>query len=234
MLDFTDISRASDDAKGDDLILNSYNTDGTIDGSELKSDVEVPVKSDVEVPVVENTFFSQQLAVAAADAVTMFQRMSSSISVTTAPVPVQEETKGAEEEKTDDAIDGLEEKDVGGDDDAITEDIGNNQEGEKGDNTVEKDTSENGGWLGDEAAKGSTSSDDACADEKDISNDQVSPANDLAQFGSDVKNTNVAKQDADPTVVVATGDTTESAKDVEEDDEEDGSPFNVCTDLFRF
>jgi len=234
VLDLTDISRASDDAKGDDLILNSYNTDGTIDGSELKSDVEVPVKSDVEVPVIENTFFSQQLAVAAADAVSMFQRMSSSISVATAPVPVQEETKGAEEEKTDDAIDGLEEKDVGGDDDVINDDIGDNHEGEKGDDTVEKDTNEDGGWLGDEAAKDYTSSEDVWADEKDISNDQISPADDLAQFGSDVKNTDVAKQDADPTVVVATGDITESAKDVKEEDEEDGSPFNVCTDLFRF
>ena len=236
MLDFGDISRASTDGNGDEFILNSYNTDGAIDGSQLKSDAEVPV--------VENTSFSQQLAVAAADAASMFQRMSSTMSVATAPVPIQcEKKQGNEGEKVkDDAIsDRLTEGNV---DEAGIKAIEDNHEGEEKEDAIEKDTTSKGdeglivGWpsveekdQGDEDAKGSTFAEDVVANGKDIARKDEFPAtNDSVQFGGDTTtNANVVAEDTNPPIDGLVDNSGQAAEV-----EEDGSPFNVCTDLFRF
>ena len=235
MLDFGDISRASTDGNGDDFILNSYNTDGTIDGSQLKSDAEVPV--------VESTSFSQQLAVAAADAANMFQRMSSTMSVATAPVPIQSEKKqGNEEEKKDDAVsDHLVEGNAG---EAGIKAIGENNEDESEEDTIKKDddASKDGRGLivawpsmeeknqGGENAKDSTSAKDVVSNDEDITNGKD---DEYFQSGGDAtKNADVIVEDTDSPPAANT--LADSIGQTEVEDEEDGSPFNVCTDLFRF
>ena len=236
MLDFGDISRASTDGNGDDFILNSYNTDGTIDGSQLKSDAEVPV--------VESTSFSQQLAVAAADAANMFQRMSSTMSVATAPVPIQSEQKqgNEEEKKKDDTVsDHLVEGDAG---EAGIKAIGDNNEDESKEDTIKKDddASKDGRGLivawpsteeknqGGENAKDSTSAKDVVSNDENIANGKD---DDSFQSGGDAtKNAHVIVEDTDSPPAANT--LADSIGQTEVEDEEDGSPFNVCTDLFRF
>ena len=235
MLDFGDISRASTDGNGDDFILNSYNTDGTIDGSQLKSDAEVPV--------VESTSFSQQLAVAAADAANMLQRMSSTMSVATAPVPIQSEKKqgNEEEKKKDDAVSGhLVEGDAG---EAGIKTIGENNDDESEEDTIKKDgdASKDGRGLivawpsteeknqGGENAKDSTSAKDVSNDE-DITNGKDDES--YQSGGGATKNADVIVEDTDSPPAANT--LADSIGQTEVEDEEDGSPFNVCTDLFRF
>ena len=198
MLDFGDISRTSTDGNGDEFILNSYNTDGTIDDSQLKSDAEVPI--------VEDTSFSQQLAVAAADAATMLQRMSS-LSVVPVPIPIQTEEKDNEEEEKDDAAGASLVKGVDGD----TEDIEGNtpKDGAKQKDQPEEDTPDEAKEkVGDEAAK---DSDDA------------------------TKITDEKEEDVDSSGTGTTAPADNAGVIAEEEDaEEDESPFNVCTNLFRF
>ena len=214
VLDFGDISHASTDGNGDDFILNSYNTDGTIDGSQLKSDAEVPA-------VENNASFSQQLAVAAADA---FQRMSSTMSVATAPVPLQSEKKqGNEEEKEekDDAMNGNE---------ADAKSIGESNEGES-----KGDTGKDGdglivGWPSVEE-KNQGNEKDVVANDGVITNGEddvpATSSNDSAQFSGD------ATKNADDSPPSA-NTLADSNGQAEVEDEKDESPFNVCTDLFRF
>ena len=177
---------------------------------------------------------------AAADAASMFQRMSSTMSVATAPVPIQcEKKEGNEGEKMkDDAIsDRLAE---GNADEAGIKAIGDNHEGEKKEDTIEKDASkgDNGlivGWpnveeknQGDDNSKGSTFAEDVVADGKDIARKDEFPAtNDSVQFGGDAtKNTDVVAEDTNPPV--------DGLADNNGQAEVDDAPFNVCTDLFRF
>jgi hypothetical protein len=191
VLDFGDISHASTDGNGDDCILNSDNTDGTIDGSQLKRDAEVPV--------VESTLFSQQwpsssswwipdretATAAAADAVNMFQRISSTMTVSTASVPTQTEEKN----------------DVG---DRLMESVGgvNAQD-------IEGDRSKDGAKHVDQK-------------EEDAPNEGLNATNDddVGHEGVNSKGTGIT------TAADITGGIAE-----EEDGEEDGSPFNVCTNL---
>jgi len=198
VLDIGDISRTSTDGNGDEFILNSYNTDGTIDDSQLKSDAEVPI--------VEDTSFSQQLAVAAADAATMLQRMSS-LSVVPVPIPIQTEEKDNEEEEKDDAAGASLVKGVDGD----TEDIEGNtpKDGAKQKDQPEEDTPDEAKEkVGDEAAK---DSDDA------------------------TKITDEKEEDVDSSGTGTTAPADNAGVIAEEEDaEEDESPFNVCTNLFRF
>ena len=198
VLDFGVISRTSTDGNGDEFILNSYNTDGTIDESQLKSDAEVPI--------VEDTSFSQQLAVAAADAATMLQRMSS-LSVVPVPIPIQTEEKDNEEEEKDDAAGASLVKGVDGD----TEDIEGNtpKDGAKQKDQPEEDTPDEAKEkVGDEAAK---DSDDA------------------------TKITDEKEEDVDSSGTGTTAPADNAGVIAEEEDaEEDESPFNVCTNLFRF
>ena len=209
MLDFGDISRTSTDGNGDDFILNSYNTDGTIDGSQLKSDAEVPI--------VEDTSFSQQLAVAAVDAANMFQRMSS-MSVVPVSIPIQTEEKDNEEKDTtrkDDVGDKLV-KGVDGD----TEDIEGNTPKDKAkqeDQTEEDTLNEAKEEGGDDATK------DASSD--DVDKVKVESYSDANKITNEVDSSGTgATAPADNVGVIAE----------KEDAEEDESPFNVCTDLFRF
>ena len=151
---------------------------------------------------------------AAADAASMFQRMSSTMSVATAPVPIQcEEKQGNEGEKMkDDATsDRLTEENV---DEAGIKAIEDNHEGEEKEDTIETDTSmgDNGlivGWpsmeekdQGDEDAKGSTFAEDVVADGKDIARKDEFPAtNDSVQFGGDTTtNANVVAEDTNPPI----------------------------------
>jgi len=198
VLDIGDISRTSTDGNGDEFILNSYNTDGTIDDSQLKSDAEVPI--------VEDTSFSQQLAVAAADAATMLQRMSS-LSVVPVPIPIQTEEKDNEEEEKDDAAGASLVKGVDGD----TEDIEGNtpKDGAKQKDQPEEDTPDEAKEkVDDEAAK---DSDDA------------------------TKITDEKEEDVDSSGTGTTAPADNAGVIAEEEDaEEDESPFNVCTNLFRF
>ena len=191
MLDFGDISRTSTDGNGDDFILNSYNTDGTIDGSQLKSDAEVPI--------VEDTSFSQQLAVAAVDAANMLQRMSS-MSVVHVSIPTQTEEKDNEEKDKDDVGD--------------TEDIeGNTPKDEaKQEDQTEEDT-----------LNGDDTTNDASSD--DVDKVKVESDSDATKITNDV--------DSSGTGTTPPASTTEDTAEVE-DGEEDESPFNMCTNLFRF
>ena len=248
MLDFGDISRASTDGNGDEFILNSYNTDGTIDGSQLKSDAEVPV--------VESTSFSQQLAVAAADAANMFQRMSSNMSVGTAPVLIQSEKEDDEDEGKDDddslvkGVDGVDtedlEADSGTEDGAKQED--QKEEDQKEGGTPKEDKEDGGlivGWPSgdekddDEAAKDASNGEDASGDKvkDEFSGDEgTKHADDVVQSDSDAAKLIDEKDDSvdlNGTIIASSADNTGDTVE-EEDDEEDGSPFNVCTDLFRF
>ena len=187
MFDFGDISQASTDGDGDDFILNSYNTDGTIDGSQLKSDAKNPA--------VESTLFSQQwpspsswwipdretATVAAADAVNMLQRISSTMTVTTASIHVGDRLV----------------KSVGG---------VNAQDSERDrptDGTKHEDQKE----------------EDAPNESKDKATKDVSNDDDVAHEGVDSSGTGIT---------TSAGNTGGIAG------EEDGSPFNVCTNLFRF
>ena len=201
--------------------MNSYNTDGTIDGSQLKSDAEVPV-------VENNASFSQQLAVAAADA---FQRMSSTMSVATAPVPLQSEKKqGNEEEKEekDEAIS-----------DQLAEGNGNEADaktiGESNEDESKGDTGKDGdglivGWPSVEE-KNQGNEKDVVANDGVITNGEddvpATSSNDSAQFSGD------ATKNADDSPPSA-NTLADSSGQAEVEDEKDESPFNVCTDLFRF
>ena len=213
MLDFGDISRTSTDGNGDEFILNSYNTDGTIDGSQLKSDAEVPI--------VEDTSFSQQLAVAAADAANILQRMSS-MSVVPVPAPIQIEEKDGEEEDEDDTagaslakgVDGANAEDIEGN----TSKEGAKQEGQKEEDTPDKAKEKNG--------------DDAVKDASDDDVDKVKVESD-----SDATNkiTDEKEEGVDSSGTVTTAPAGNTGDIAEEDDgEEDDSPFNVCTNLFKF
>ena len=179
---------------------------------------------------------------AAADAASMFQRMSSTMSVATAPVPLQCEKKqgNEEEKKKDDSIsDQLAE---GNGNEADTKTIGESNEDES-----KGDTSKDGGGLivgwpnveeknqGDENAKDSTSAQDVVANDEAITNDKddVPASNDSAQFSGDAtKNADVVEENTDSPPSANT--LADSSGQAEVEDEEDGSPFNVCTDLFRF
>ena len=196
MFDFGDISHASTDGNGDDLILNSC---CTIDDSQLKRDAEVPV--------VESTLFTQQwpsssswwipdretATVAAADAVDMLQRISSAMTVSAASVSTQTEEKDVVGDRLVRSVDGANAKDIEGD---------RPKDGAKHED--QKEDAPNDGKV--EAAK-------------DASNDD-----DVGHEGVDSKGTGIT---------TSAGNTGGIAE--KEDDEEDGSPFNVCTIyLFRF
>ena len=199
MLDFGDISHASTYGNGDDCILNSYNTDGTIDGSQLKRDAEVPV--------VESTLFSQQwpsssswwipdretATAAAADAVNVLQRISSAMTVSTASVPTQTEEKNDVGDRLMESVGGVNAQDIEGD---------RSKDGAKHVDQKEEDAPNEG--------KGEAT--------KDASNDD-----DVGHEGVGSNGTGIT------TSAGNTGGIGE-----EEDVEEDGSPFNVCTNLFRF
>lgn len=211
MLDFGDISRTSTDDNGDEFILDSYNTDGTIDGSQLKSD------TCTEVPIVEDTSFSQQLAVAAADAANMLQRMSS-MNVVPVPIPIQTEEKDSDEKDTtrmDDVGDNLA-KGVDGD----TEDIEGNthkDEAKQEDQTEEGIINEAKKEDGDDATKDASS--------VDVNKVKVESDSDANKITNDVDSSGTgATAPADNAGVIAEKENTD----------EDESPFNVCTDLFRF
>ena len=196
MLDFGDISRTSTDGNGDDFILNSYNTDGTIDGSQLKSDAEVPI--------VEDTSFSQQLAVAAVDAANMFQRMSS-MSVVPVSIPTQTEEKDNEEKDVGDNL----VKGVDGD----TEDIEGN---------TPKDEAKQEVQAEEDTLNGDDTTNDASSD--DVDKVKVESDSDANKITNDVDSSSTGTPPAS---------TTEDTAEVE-DGEEDESPFNMCTNLFRF
>ena len=196
MFDFGDISQASTDGDGDDFILNSYNTDGTIDGSQLKSDAKNPV--------VESTLFSQQwpppsswwipdretATVAAADAVNMLQRISSTMTVTTASIfPTQTEEKDDVGDRLVKGVGGVNAQDTEGD---------RPKDGAKHEDQKEEDAP--------------NESEDKAT--KDASNDD-----DVDHEGVDSSGTGIT---------TSAGNTGGIAG------EEDGSPFNVCTNLFRF
>ena len=206
MLDFGDISRTSTDGNGDEFILNSYNTDGTIDGSQLKSDAEVPI--------VEDTSFSQQLAVAAADAANILQRMSS---MSVVPVPIQTEKKGGEEEDKDDVSDSL----VKVVDGVNIEYIEGNtpEDGAKQDAQTEEDT------LNEDTNKAVN----------DASNDDVDKVKVESDSDATNKITDEKEEGVDSSGTVTTAPAGNTGDIAEEDDgEEDDSPFNVCTNLFKF
>ena len=213
MRDFGDISRTSTDDNGDEFILNSYNTDGTIDGSQLKSDAEVPI--------VEDTSFSQQLAVAAVDAANMLQRMSSmSVVPVPVPIPIQTEERDSEEKDKDD--DNLV-KGVDGD----TEDIEGNtpkdeakQEGQKKEDILNEDM--------DEAAKDASNGDGVGDKVKDEETFDESDS-----VANKITNEKEEGVDSSGTGTTAPAGTTKDIAE-EEDGEEDESPFNVCTNLFKF
>lgn len=185
---------------------------------------------------------------AAADAASMFQRMSSSMSVATAPVPI---LKGNEEEKKED--DPISDRPAEGNgDEASAKAIEAFHEVESKEDTIEKDSSKDDsgliGWpsveeknQGGENAKDSTSAKDLVANDEDITTsngkDDFSASNDLVQFSGDAtKTTDVMEEDTDPSTATAVGTLADnnSGQADEMEDEEDGSPFNVCTDLFRF
>ena len=196
MLDFGDISRTSTDGNGDDFILNSYNTDGTIDGSQLKSDAEVPI--------VEDTSFSQQLAVAAVDAANMLQRMSS-MSVVPVSIPTQTEEKDNEEKDVGDNL----VKGVDGD----TEDIEGN---------TPKDEAKQEVQAEEDTLNGDDTTNDASSD--DVDKVKVESDSDANKITNDVDSSSTGTPPAS---------TTEDTAEVE-DGEEDESPFNMCPNLFRF
>ena len=196
MFDFGDISHASTDGNGDDLILNSC---CTIDDSQLKRDAEVPV--------VESTLFTQQwpsssswwipdretATVAAADAVDMLQRISSAMTVSAASVSTQTEEKDVVGDRLVRSVDGANAKEIEGD---------RPKDGAKHENQKKEDAPNEGK---DEATK-------------DASNDD-----DVGHEGVHSKGTDIS---------TSAGNTGGIAE--EEVDEEDGSPFDVCTNLFRF
>lgn len=170
------------------------------------------------------------------------------MSVATAPVPIQSEKKhgNEEEKKKDDAVsDHLVEGDAG---EAGIKAIGENTGDDSEEDTIKKgDASKDGsglivGWpsmeeknQGGENAKDATSAKDVLANDEDITNgkDDVSASNDSVQFSGDAsENADVIVEDTDSPPAANT--LAENSGQAEVEDEEDGSPFNVCTDLFRF
>lgn len=167
------------------------------------------------------------------------------MSVAPAPVPIQsEKEQGNDEEKKeeDDAVsDHLVEGDAN---EAGIKAIGDNNEDESKEDTIKKDddASKDGRGLivawpsmeeknqGGENAKDSTSAKDVVSNDEDITNGKDDKA--FQSGGDATKNADVIMEDTDSPPAANT--LADSIGQTEVEDEEDGSPFNVCTDLFRF